>query len=82
MYFSINYVFSKYKFDKNVRMTLDYKEDFLFFKMIFKKFHKKHPKFSILEVLNYLNKNNKIIKINNHIKDKIKKSEINTELNF
>ena len=30
-YFSVNYIFSKYKFDKSIRMTLDYKEEFIIF---------------------------------------------------
>ena len=79
-YFSVNYIFSKYKFDKSIRMTLDYKEDLLFFKKIFKQFYIKHPNFSISEVLKYLNLNKKIIKINNHKKVKLKKFQIIKEL--
>jgi spore coat polysaccharide biosynthesis protein SpsF (cytidylyltransferase family) len=63
-------------------MALKYKEDLLFFNKIFNKFYKQHPNFTIQDVLDYLKSNNKIIKINNYKKDKLKKSLINTKLNF
>ena len=82
VYFNVNYIYSKYTFDKTIRMALKYKEDLLFFNKIFNKFYKQHPNFTIQDVLDYLKSNNKIIKINNYKKDKLKKSLINTKLNF
>ncbi len=47
--------------NKKIRLTLDYNDDYIFFKKIFKKFN---PSSSTIEVIKYLQKNNELSKIN------------------
>ena len=77
--FKIDYVRSNYKFDKKIRLTLDYKEDLLQLNKIFKAF-KSIKEFTLKDVLNYLKKNKKVVKINCHLKPKFNRNEINTKL--
>lgn len=71
--FSVNYIKSKYKFDSRMRLTLDYKEDLIFFNKIFKHFKSINKKeFTLLDVIKYLNNNKSIIKINSHLSPKMK----------
>lgn len=48
----------------NIRMTLDYDEDFEFFKTIFEKLYHKNKNFSSLDIMNLLNKEPNICEIN------------------
>ena len=69
MYFNVNYVFSKYKFDKTIKNDLYFiKKIYYFLKKFSKNFIKNIQSFQCLDVLNYLNSNNKIVKINNYQK--------------
>ena len=79
-YFNVGYVKSKYKFNKNLRLTLDYKEDFLLLKKIFLNFSKeKRNIITIPQVINFINKNKKLIKLNSF---KIQKNPINQKLDL
>ena len=49
-----------------LRMTLDYEEDLLFFREVFKKLYKKGEVFSLHEIIKLLNEHPEIIKINEH----------------
>jgi spore coat polysaccharide biosynthesis protein SpsF (cytidylyltransferase family)/sialic acid synthase SpsE len=79
--FKVEYIKSKYKFDKSIRLTLDYKEDLLQLNKIFKGLKSK-KNFNLLDVLNFLKKNKKIVKINSHLRPKFDRSEINTNLSI
>ena len=61
-----------------IRMTLDYPEDFEFFKEVFKRLYKKGKVFSLREIMNLLSENKEIIKINEHCEElyneRVKKS--------
>lgn len=69
--FSVNYVSSDYSFDKKVRLTLDYKEDFELFKYIFAYF-KKNKDFNLIDVLKLFKKQPKLTNINSFKKTKFK----------
>ena len=77
--FKVNYIKSKYVFNKSTRLTLDYKEDLKLFNVIFKKFNNKCD-FTLQDVLYFLKKNPKYLKINNFLLPKFQKTDINTEL--
>ena len=67
-YFSVNYVKSDYKFNKRLRLTLDYPEDLKLFEKIFSHFKKiKKLNFSLKDVLDFLEKNPNISKINDFL---------------
>ena len=51
-------------FDKNIRMTLDYDEDFIFFKTIFEHFKSNFNDVPLRQIVDYLHKNPDVIKIN------------------
>ena len=77
--FNIGYIKSNYKFKKDIRLTLDFKDDLLQLNKIFSDLsHLKH--ISLNDVIKYLNKNPKVIKINSHLIPKFKKLEKDTEL--
>ena len=88
-YFNVNFIKSNYIFNKKLRLTLDYKEDFIFFKKIFIHF-KNQKNFTIPMVLKFLEKNNKLLNINSLKKTKFttyidnrgltNSNEINTNL--
>ncbi len=69
--FKVNFVKSDYVFNKNLRLTLDYIEDFTFFKKIFNYFKNK-KNFNLIDVIKLTNKNPKLLKINSGKKTKIK----------
>ena len=52
------------KFIKNVRLTLDYLEDFVLIKKIFENLYKKNSNFSLNDIFAYLQKNKNLLKIN------------------
>ena len=78
--FSVNFIKSKYKFNKNWRMTLDYKEDLVFFTKVFEHMYKKHKHFTLLDVISFLNRNPKIAKINILKKAKFKTNRTKDDL--
>lgn len=79
-YFNVGYVRSKYKFNKNIRLTLDYKEDYILLKKIFLNFSKKERNtITIPKVLRFINSNKKLIKINSF---RIQKNPFNQGLDL
>ena len=78
--FKVGYIKSPYKFNKRIRLTLDFKEDLLQLNKIFSALKHLKGEFSLKDVLKYLDKNPKIIDINSHLNPKFKKEQINTEL--
>ena len=77
--FKVEYIKSNYAFDKSIRLTLDYKDDLVLFRKIFKQF-KNVNKFTLEDVLYFLKKNPKLIKINNHYKPKFSRKDLNLSL--
>jgi spore coat polysaccharide biosynthesis protein SpsF (cytidylyltransferase family) len=78
--FKVEYIKSPYKFNKRIRLTLDFEEDLLQLNKIFSALKHLNGEFSLKDVLKYLDKNPKIININSHLNPKFKKEQINTEL--
>jgi|TARA_R110000822_G_scaffold100080_5_gene225478 spore coat polysaccharide biosynthesis protein SpsF len=63
----------------DIRMTLDYEDDFIFFETIIKHFGKQY--FSLDDIILYIDKNPEVSKINLYLEDKWKKNqESKTEL--
>ncbi len=81
-YFKINYIKSNYKFKKDIRLTLDFPQDRVLFDKIYRYFNDKQSNFSLKDVLNYLKAKPELIKINNFLKAKFDKKQINTELSI
>jgi len=52
-------------FLKNVRLTIDYPEDFIVIKKVFENLYIKKPYFSLNDIFAYLQKNKSLLKINN-----------------
>ena len=77
--FKIEYVKSPYKFEKRIRLTLDYKEDLLQLNKIYQGLKDKKD-FKLVDVLKFLRGNTKIININSHLQPKFEKDEINSNL--
>ena len=77
--FKVEYIKSPYKFQKNIRLTLDYQKDLILLNKVYEGLKNKKD-FKLSDILEFLKKNKKIISINNHIKPKFKKNEINTNL--
>ena len=79
-YFNVGYIKSKYKFDKQIRLTLDYKEDYSLMKKIFLNFSTKGRSIiTIPQVLKLINNNKKLIKINSF---RIQKNPFNQYLDL
>ena len=57
----------------DLRMTLDYKQDYIFFKAIFDKLYNKDKIFSLTEIINLLNKKNSIVEINERCSELFRK---------
>ena len=68
----------------DIRMTMDYEDDFKFFKNIIDHFYQKNQlKFSLKDTINYLNDNPNVVLINNHLHEEWKKNQIaNTNLSL
>ncbi len=79
--FKIEYISSSYKFDKKIRLTLDYKDDLTQLNKIFYGL-KTIKKFRLNDVLKFLKKNKKIVKINSYLKPKFNRNDINTNLSI
>jgi len=79
--FNVGYIKSDYQFKKDIRLTLDFKEDIEQLNKIYSNFQgKEHV--TLEEAIKYLNKSPKIININKHLIAKFKKIEKSTELNI
>ena len=78
---TLNKVPSEY-LRSDIRMTLDYDDDLLFFENIINHFFNlNNINFSLSDVVKYLNQNPEVIKINNYLHDEWKKNqEIKTHL--
>lgn len=64
-HFNIKYLEAEGIFNNpEIRMTLDYDEDLLFFEKIFQELYTKNKKFTSLDIMNLLEKNPEISKIN------------------
>ena len=81
-YFSVNRYKSNYNFDQNIRLTLDYEEDFEFFSHIFDNLYQKNKSFNLQNTLDWLEINPTVIDINKHKTLKYKKSDLNLKLNI
>jgi spore coat polysaccharide biosynthesis protein SpsF len=81
-YFSVNRYESNYNFDLNIRLTLDYEEDFEFFSLILDNLYPKNKFFNLQNTLDWLEINPKAIDINKHKTLKYKKSDLNLKLNI
>ena len=80
-YFSKNEVFSNYKNIEGIRLTLDYKEDFILFEKIFNHFKSiNKPNFSVQMVTEWLKNNPKLLEINRNMKTKFDQLDLNVEL--
>ena len=79
--FKIEYISSSYKFDKKIRLTLDYKDDLTQLNKIFYGL-RTIKKFRLNDVLKFLKKNKKIVKINSYLKPKFNRNDINTNLSI
>ncbi len=77
--FKIEYIKSPYRFDKKIRLTLDYKEDLIQLNRIFSGLKNKKD-FNLSDILKFLKKRPDIVKINSHLRPKFKREQINTEL--
>ena len=66
----------------DIRMTLDYQDDFVFFETVFKHFSN-HTYFSLDEIVDYIDKKPEIAKINLYLEDEWKKNQVkNTKLSL
>ena len=82
-YFSINNVYSNYKFDNSLRLTLDYEQDFLLFREIFDYFFSIGEKeFTLQMVLDFLEKKPDLICINKNMKKKFDNLTLDISLNI
>ena len=81
-YFSLNRYESNYNFNQDIRLTLDYDEDFELFNHIFENLYPKNNAFNLQNALDWLEKNPKVIDINKNKTIKYKKSELNLKLNI
>lgn len=79
-YFNIKFVNSKYKFNPKIRLTLDYKEDFLLFKKILSHFKNQLPYLTLNQIIKYLQSNKYLLNINSSQKIKFNKNQIDTSL--
>jgi len=79
-YFKINYIKSNYRFDKNIRLTLDFPEDRILLDKIYRYFDDKESNFTLKDVIMLLKSKPYLIKINSFLKPKFDKKQINTEL--
>ena len=55
----------KIPFLKNLRLTLDYKEDYKLIKIVVEHFYKKKKFFSLVDIINFLKKNRNLMLLNN-----------------
>jgi len=78
--FNVGYVVSNYKFNKSMRITLDYEEDLEFFNRLFQHFDKVNPEFELKEAIDFLMRNPDIVSINSDLNQKFLVHQIDTSL--
>jgi len=68
----------------DIRMTLDYKDDLIFFKKIIDHFYEKQEyNYSLSDIISFLDSNNEIININSYLHDQWRNNQItNTSLDL
>jgi spore coat polysaccharide biosynthesis protein SpsF (cytidylyltransferase family) len=68
----------------DIRMTLDYEDDFIFFKHVIDHFYQIGKMvFSLRDILKYLEDNSNVIMINNYLHEEWKKNQVaNTKLSL
>lgn len=81
-YFSVNHVESDYEFSPDLRMTLDYEEDFVFFSRVFEHFYPYKQEFTLSGVLDWLKENPSVMAINKAKSLKYTKEDIDVSLNI
>tara|TARA_B100000315_G_scaffold164043_1_gene152636 strand:- start:6772 stop:8535 length:1764 start_codon:yes stop_codon:yes gene_type:complete len=81
-YFSVNYVESPYQFSTDLRMTLDYEEDFQFFNSVFEHFYAIKPEFTMSDILAWIAENPAVMDINKHKTVKYTSKDIDVSLNI
>ncbi|MBP7552166.1 MAG: hypothetical protein KA885_01975 [Spirochaetes bacterium] len=69
-------VTEKLFFDKDIRLTLDYQEDFDFFTSVFNHFNNNENKIPLIEIMKYLKNNPGIVKINSSKHEEWKNNQI------
>ena len=79
-YFSINTVESNYQFSSDLRMTLDYEEDFQFFDRVFEHFYRNQPNFKMSDILEWVNANPTVMDINKHKTVKYSRQDLDVNL--
>ena len=69
---------------EDIRMTLDYHDDLVFFEKIFKHFYKKgNYNFDLYDIVEYLDKNKEIVAINSHLQEEWSNNQaMNTKLDL
>lgn len=81
-YFSVNTVDSEYQFSSDLRMTLDYEEDFEFFSRVFQHFYANHPEFTMADILAWVAQNPSVMDINKHKTVKFTRDDLDVSLNI
>ena len=79
-YFNVNYVESPYQYDPQIRLTLDYEEDFLFFSRVFEHFSNRNPGFVLEDVITYLSEHSDVVKINEFKTAKFTQKDLDVSL--
>ena len=79
-YFSINTVRSSYEFSSDLRMTLDYEEDFLFFTRVFDHFYPSQHDFTLADSLDWVAQNPSVANINKHKMVKYSREDLDVSL--
>ena len=79
-YFSVNTVESSYQFSSNLRMTLDYEEDFQFFNRVFEHFYPSHPDFMMSDILAWIAQNPSVMDFNKHKTMKYTRHDLDVSL--
>lgn len=60
---------------QEIRMTLDYPDDFKFFKNIIENIEKVKKDFNLRDIIDYLDKNPKVIKINQYLQNEFRENQ-------
>ena len=79
-YFSVNRVRSEYDFSSDLRMTLDYEEDFEFFTAVFEHFYPDNPEFTLEDLIEWLRTDPSPMDINKHKTVKFTKEQLDVRL--
>jgi len=60
-----------------IRATLDYKDDFMFFKSVIENISKQKEYFNLRDIISFLDKNSELIKINQYLESTFKQNQKN-----